>query len=112
MLECAESKECHAPKHHYDQCVERVTGQIENDGKASEDCVEECTSMLIRRLIQLPSNTTSLPPRSLRNSMRSTQALRSAQVIVHVQSKPHMSIQRSTSASPTMEDGPVSSGTR
>jgi hypothetical protein len=41
--ECAESKECHAPKHHYDECVERVTGQIENDGKASEDCVEECT---------------------------------------------------------------------
>ncbi|KAI8935392.1 hypothetical protein NX059_007974 [Plenodomus lindquistii] len=39
--ECAESKECHAPKHHYDECVERVTGQIENDGKASEDCVEE-----------------------------------------------------------------------
>jgi hypothetical protein len=40
--ECAESKECHGPKHHYDECVERVTGQIENDGKASEDCVEEC----------------------------------------------------------------------
>ncbi|KAF1845324.1 RraA-like protein [Cucurbitaria berberidis CBS 394.84] len=39
--ECAESKECHGPKHHYDECVERVTGQIENDGKASEDCVEE-----------------------------------------------------------------------
>jgi hypothetical protein len=40
--ECAESKECHPAKHHYDECVERVTGQIENDGKASEDCVEEC----------------------------------------------------------------------
>ncbi|KAF2130348.1 ubiquinol-cytochrome c reductase complex 17 kd protein-like protein [Dothidotthia symphoricarpi CBS 119687] len=39
--ECASSKECHAPKHHYDECVERVTGQIDNDGKASEDCVEE-----------------------------------------------------------------------
>ncbi|KAH3918955.1 hypothetical protein HBI56_097900 [Parastagonospora nodorum] len=39
--ECAESKECHPAKHHYDECVERVTGQIENDGKASEDCVEE-----------------------------------------------------------------------
>ncbi|KAL6707700.1 Cytochrome b-c1 complex subunit 6, mitochondrial [Coniothyrium glycines] len=39
--ECAESKECHGPKHHYDECVERVTGQIEKDGKASEDCVEE-----------------------------------------------------------------------
>ncbi|CBY00352.1 hypothetical protein IAQ61_011284 [Plenodomus lingam] len=39
--ECAESKQCHGPKHHYDECVERVTGQIEKDGKASEDCVEE-----------------------------------------------------------------------
>lgn len=40
--ECAESKTCSGPKHHYDECVERVTGQIENDGKAKEDCVEEC----------------------------------------------------------------------
>ncbi|KAH8730960.1 ubiquinol-cytochrome C reductase hinge protein-domain-containing protein [Phaeosphaeriaceae sp. PMI808] len=39
--ECVESKECHPAKHHYDECVERVTGQIDNDGKASEDCVEE-----------------------------------------------------------------------
>ncbi|KAF2812480.1 Non-heme 11 kDa protein of cytochrome bc1 complex [Mytilinidion resinicola] len=39
--ECTESKQCSAPKHHYDECVERVTGQIENDGKAKEDCVEE-----------------------------------------------------------------------
>ncbi|KAA8626184.1 ubiquinol-cytochrome c reductase complex protein [Pyrenophora tritici-repentis] len=39
--ECAESKECHGPKHHYDECAQRVTGQIENDGKAKEDCVEE-----------------------------------------------------------------------
>jgi hypothetical protein len=44
FTECAESKECHGPKHHYDECAQRVTGQIENDGKASEDCVEECTS--------------------------------------------------------------------
>ncbi|KAJ4347447.1 ubiquinol--cytochrome-c reductase subunit 6 [Ascochyta clinopodiicola] len=39
--ECRNSKECHAPKHHYDECVERVTSQIDNDGKAEEDCVEE-----------------------------------------------------------------------
>jgi hypothetical protein len=44
FTECAESKECHGPKHHYDECAQRVTGQIENDGKATEDCVEECTS--------------------------------------------------------------------
>ena len=39
--ECAESKECHGPKHHYDECAQRVTGQIESTGKAEEDCVEE-----------------------------------------------------------------------
>jgi ubiquinol-cytochrome c reductase subunit 6 len=39
--ECASSKQCASYKHHYDDCVERVTGQIDNDGKAKEDCVEE-----------------------------------------------------------------------
>ncbi|KAF2642711.1 ubiquinol-cytochrome c reductase complex 17 kd protein-like protein [Massarina eburnea CBS 473.64] len=39
--ECETSKECSPAKHHYDECVERVTGQIDNDGKASEDCIEE-----------------------------------------------------------------------
>ncbi|KIW02488.1 uncharacterized protein PV09_06291 [Verruconis gallopava] len=40
--ECAESKECAPYKHHYDECVERVTKkQEENDGKSDEDCVEE-----------------------------------------------------------------------
>ncbi|KAJ6191721.1 hypothetical protein J3E72DRAFT_368742 [Bipolaris maydis] len=43
--ECAESKECHGPKHHYDECAQRVTGQIEEKGKADEDCVEECLSL-------------------------------------------------------------------
>jgi len=40
--ECAQSKECSPHKHHYDECVERVTKKIEeNDGKSDEDCVEE-----------------------------------------------------------------------
>merc|ERR1711977_458989 len=40
--ECAKSKECAPHTHHYDECVERVTKQQEeNDGKAEEDCVEE-----------------------------------------------------------------------
>jgi hypothetical protein len=77
--ECAESKECHAPKHHYDECVERVTGQIENDGKASEDCVEECTPSYCPHATQ-PTNKHSLPSRPLRDPMRCAQALRSAQV--------------------------------
>lgn len=55
--ECAESKECHPAKHHYDECVERVTGQIENDGKASEDCVEEC---MFTRIGYITSVTNSI----------------------------------------------------
>ncbi|KAF2116232.1 ribonuclease E inhibitor RraA/Dimethylmenaquinone methyltransferase [Lophiotrema nucula] len=39
--ECETSKQCAPAKHHYDECVERVTSQIDNDGKAKEDCVEE-----------------------------------------------------------------------
>ncbi|KUI52899.1 Cytochrome b-c1 complex subunit 6 [Cytospora mali] len=37
---CKESKQCAPAKHHYDECVERVTSQQENGG-AKEDCVEE-----------------------------------------------------------------------
>jgi ubiquinol-cytochrome c reductase subunit 6 len=54
--ECAKSKECAPHKHHYDHCVERVTKQQEeNDGKADEDCVEECMylfefGMLLQRM--------------------------------------------------------------
>ncbi|KAF2276725.1 Non-heme 11 kDa protein of cytochrome bc1 complex [Westerdykella ornata] len=39
--ECANSKQCSSVKHHYDECVERVTAQVERDGKPNEDCVEE-----------------------------------------------------------------------
>lgn len=42
ITECKASKECSPAKHHYDVCAERVTGQIESNGKAKEDCVEEC----------------------------------------------------------------------
>lgn len=42
LAECAESKACSPVKHHYDECVERVTKQIDDNGKADEDCVEEC----------------------------------------------------------------------
>jgi ubiquinol-cytochrome c reductase subunit 6 len=37
--ECTESKQCAPVKHHFDECVERVTG-AGSDNK--EDCVEEC----------------------------------------------------------------------
>ncbi|CRG84766.1 ubiquinol-cytochrome c reductase subunit 6 [Talaromyces islandicus] len=40
--ECANSSQCAPYKHHFDECVERVTRQQEEgDGKATEDCVEE-----------------------------------------------------------------------
>ena len=42
-IECAKTKECAPAKHHYDECVERVTAAEESDAKGpSEDCVEEC----------------------------------------------------------------------
>ncbi len=46
--ECKESKTCSPAKHHFDECVERVTGA--DHGKPvdkkhpEEDCVEECRS--------------------------------------------------------------------
>ncbi|KAK1767674.1 ubiquinol-cytochrome C reductase hinge protein-domain-containing protein [Phialemonium atrogriseum] len=38
--ECKESKQCAPSKHHFDECVERVT-KGSDDGEAGEDCVEE-----------------------------------------------------------------------
>lgn len=49
--ECKQSKQCSGPKHHFDDCVERVQQQ-ESEGEAKEDCVEECT---------LPDSLSSLP---------------------------------------------------
>lgn len=40
LTECRNSKECAPAKHHYDECVARVTG---GTGAEGEDCVEECT---------------------------------------------------------------------
>ncbi|PWW77293.1 Non-heme 11 kDa protein of cytochrome bc1 complex, partial [Tuber magnatum] len=40
--ECSESNECKPAKHHYDECVERVTAAAESEAKGpAEDCVEE-----------------------------------------------------------------------
>lgn len=38
------SQQCAPLKHHYDECAERVQHQQEENGKADEDCVEECKS--------------------------------------------------------------------
>lgn len=42
QTECKNSKQCAPAKHHFDDCVERVTNQ-ESEGEVKEDCVEECT---------------------------------------------------------------------
>lgn len=39
--ECRNSKECQPAKHHYDECVERVTAADDKSGNG-EDCIEEC----------------------------------------------------------------------
>ncbi|RMZ88500.1 hypothetical protein DV736_g4277, partial [Chaetothyriales sp. CBS 134916] len=41
--ECARSAQCHGVKHHFDECVERVTAQHEDPEYKGhkEDCVEE-----------------------------------------------------------------------
>ncbi|KAK2002347.1 Non-heme 11 kDa protein of cytochrome bc1 complex [Colletotrichum falcatum] len=39
--ECEESKACASVKHHYDECVERVTAAADSEEGAKEDCVEE-----------------------------------------------------------------------
>jgi len=42
FTECMKSQQCAPLKHHYDECAERVMHQQEENGKADEDCVEEC----------------------------------------------------------------------
>lgn len=89
LAECADSKECAPAKHHYDECVERVTGQIDNEGKAKEDCIEECKLWIPsnRRWLALTCNqsSTSLtaqlnvpPPSSSLSSSKSTLRLGSS----------------------------------
>jgi hypothetical protein len=48
--ECRNSKQCSPAKHHFDECVERVTN-AEAEGGAKEDCVEEC---MLHPLLPVP----------------------------------------------------------
>ncbi|KAL8392430.1 hypothetical protein RB595_002574 [Gaeumannomyces hyphopodioides] len=46
--ECKNSKQCSPAKHHYDECIERVTNSSSSDSEEKEDCVEEyagCTDV-------------------------------------------------------------------
>lgn len=55
--ECMKSQQCAPLKHHYDECAERVQQQQEENGKADEDCVEECKLHQMRRLFAAPRNS-------------------------------------------------------
>ena len=50
LAECARSSQCVGFKHHFDECVERVTSASEDADSQGpkEDCVEECKSSLQR----------------------------------------------------------------
>ncbi|KAL8421510.1 hypothetical protein RB596_002331 [Gaeumannomyces avenae] len=39
--ECKNSKQCSPAKHHFDECVERVTNSSSSESEEKEDCVEE-----------------------------------------------------------------------
>ncbi|KAI1758347.1 ubiquinol-cytochrome C reductase hinge protein-domain-containing protein [Xylaria castorea] len=39
--ECKNSKQCAPAKHHFDECVERVTNASDDNEGEQEDCVEE-----------------------------------------------------------------------
>lgn len=94
-IECMKSQQCAPLKHHYDECAERVQQQQEENGKADEDCVEECKSRISSerhwKLRELPAisnmaltlhtdKSSSLPPHALRLRLRRPQALPRAQV--------------------------------
>lgn len=55
IVECKESKQCAPMKHHFDECVERVTGADDSEKKGPhEDCVEECKSNVLYSFSNLP----------------------------------------------------------
>ena len=62
--ECKESKACAPFKHHFDECVERVTSAEEGENKGPhEDCVEECKYFSYGNEIQHPSAASPVHPR-------------------------------------------------
>lgn len=79
------SSECAPAKHHYDHCVERVEKQQEEDGKAKEDCVEECTFSQTQSIHDtIADSSLSLPPHALRNRLCRPQALQAAPIDAHI----------------------------
>lgn len=58
--ECMKSQQCAPLKHHYDECAERVQQQQEENGKADEDCVEECKLRILEESLWKLSQLSSL----------------------------------------------------
>ena len=83
--ECSRSAACSGYKHHYQECVERVTAQHENPEHKGpkEDCVEECersSTPILKHLCYHADIITSLPPTALRHRLRCSEALQVTQV--------------------------------
>ena len=103
FTDCLKTAQCAPLKHHYDECAERVQKQEEENGKAEEDCVEECKLLpydlcnasagglsvteqpknramqsQIRTITDLRNN--SLPHDALCKPVRGTQAVQAAAV--------------------------------
>lgn len=81
---------CAPLKHHYDECAARVQRQEEEQGKAQEDCVEECEYRTGRLFMhRCPSicllwisadRKLRLPHDALRRPMRRTEAIQAAAI--------------------------------
>lgn len=80
LAECARSAQCGPYKHHFDDCVKRVTAKEEageNKGQ-KEDCVEECK--FNRSKIWQTLTRYSLSLTALRNAMCCPKALQAPQI--------------------------------
>lgn len=94
-IECASSSNCAPYKHHYDECVERVTKQEEDEDYKGpkEDCVEECKwhfvavdreeFLMIGSRLAIPRYTDSLIPH-MENDRYSTNADLSISTVFHL----------------------------
>ena len=82
--ECANSAQCRGYKHHFDECVERVTAHHENPekGHKEENCVEECECFLshTREGGDADKPRPSLPPPALRYCLCGAEAVQTAKV--------------------------------
>ncbi|KAI5866237.1 ubiquinol-cytochrome C reductase hinge protein-domain-containing protein [Durotheca rogersii] len=60
--DCKNSKQCAPAKHHFDECVERVTNPPDG-GETDEDCVEECKKRALPSRRPAPGREARAPVR-------------------------------------------------